>query len=690
MPEPIRLQQAVFGYREGHNLLASSVALAPKARHFLATMTDASGTETAAGFATAYTGLAVPETDYYALFCTWPAPDMPRPGCVWSHVLLIELSDLAQIEDLGALRALLRRPNVKSPIAEYEKLLTLSTSERAASSAAAPGTGAVLEALYGQADTGVVVLSESSKAWEETVFALWSQQWPRLRRNFAFSTGSLGDRRLAGANFDLQIAPANTERLWRRTASPTTLIEGPAVPRPANEATQGWLKTALDDLAGSSGQPAEFRPEKGGEGRDTLREFLCRYGSDFEKPRHAFVRLLTAYHELFKKEEGTWEHKLHAVGKTFPDKAEAVRLKEWLVTAPNSADEAETLERAWVVASFLLDALEADAYENVAFNHAEWATRLWCRKRNDVLTLFGRLVRHPEKTTTTAFARAIANALDPEEIPQISSRRPELVPIFVSHRPVLAQNPKTWELGMHTQWQIYEILESLKLGESEWSKVEAAMFIAATSTAVQEVVHKAGSHAMEGAFLWLESKVAQEYLPAQNWREALAEPATALLKEGKPLTSPQLALCAWLVPPGIVRKAVAATRQDVQTLACEFRTRVPKPLQDHTTFLLVTVGLREQTNAGLEPLIRSFFDVHESLAKSRSSWESWQILAPELPRLGIWRDWDRCAKLRRAVRDWLGKHGKLNCLMQVAESPEQRRLAARIAEDEPEAEEFLD
>lgn len=686
MPEPIRLQQAVFGYREGHNLLASSVPLAPKARHLLATMTDASGAETDPAFARAYTGLPVPETDYYALFCTWLAPEMPRPGCVWSHVILIELSDLARIENLGTLRALLRRPNVTSPITGYEDVMTLPEAKRRSRTGATASAAAVLAALYGKPDAGVVLLAESAEQWEDTVFALWSQQWPRLRRNFAFSTGSLGDRRLAGANFDLQIAPLSTGRLWHRNASPTTVIESNVSLQTPIDQGHAWLTIALKDLESEKGPP----PWPVSDDANTLRDFLCRYGSDIAKPRHAFSRLVTVYQAIFENEQQTLEQKLHAVGAAFPEKREALRLKEWLVAEPSMCSETEALERAWEVASFLLDAPEASAYESVTFNHAEWATRLWRHKRNEILSLFGRLVRHQEKPSTTAFAGAIANALEPEEIPEISSRKPELIPILVSYRPGLAQNSLTWEAGSHTQWQVYEALDGLNLDEGEWSKVEAAMLIAATSTAVREVVRKAGSRAMDGAFRWLQSKVAQEYLPAQNWREALAEPATCLLKEEKALTPSELALCCWMAPPDALRRFVSAARQDVQTLAREYRAKVPKPLQDHTAFLLVTVGLREPTDAGLEPLIRGFFEVHETLASMRASWESWQMLAPELPRLGRWREWDQCEKLRRAVRDWLGRHGKPGFLMQAADTNERRKLAARVADADTDSEEFLD
>src|SRR5437016_3929075 len=121
MPERLRIEQALFGYSDGHHLVAASVDFVPRVRQFLANVTDSSGPEKSDGFETAFTGLPVPETDYYALFCTWPAPEMPRPGCVWSHVLLVDLTDLARISDLSILRSLCLRPTVPPNLFDYEK-----------------------------------------------------------------------------------------------------------------------------------------------------------------------------------------------------------------------------------------------------------------------------------------------------------------------------------------------------------------------------------------------------------------------------------------------------------------------------------------------------------------------------------------------------------------------------------------
>jgi hypothetical protein len=70
----------------------------------------------------------------------------------------------------------------------------------------------------------------------------------------------------------------------------------------------------------------------------------------------------------------------------------------------------------------------------------------------------------------------------------------------------------------------------------------------------------------------------------------------------------------------------------------------------------------------------------EALATGGHSSESWWLLAPELPDLGWWRDWDRCEKLRRAVHRYLNSHGKSNRLFDFAKTPNERKIARKVAD----------
>ncbi|MEI9966909.1 MAG: hypothetical protein WDN67_04790 [Candidatus Moraniibacteriota bacterium] len=245
-----KINVALFGYREGHHLIASSVTFPAQVRQFLATVTDSSGSESPRGFQTAYTGIPVPDTHFYALFCTWPAPEMPRPGCVWSHVLLIDLADLARIPDLSFLKQYFRRPELPIEVTDFSLPLDVEIPERAASlnEESLFRADHLLRLLYGAPSASVAIMAPEGLSWEEPVFAVWSQQWPKLRRDFTFSTGSLGDRGQSGSAFDLQIAPQTSRRVWgRKTTYSSLVVDLADTPVVALE-DDAWLRVALEDL----------------------------------------------------------------------------------------------------------------------------------------------------------------------------------------------------------------------------------------------------------------------------------------------------------------------------------------------------------------------------------------------------------------------------------------------------------
>lgn len=681
MPDWMRIEQALFGYREGHNLMAASVPLAPQVRQFLATITDSSGPENAAGFEAAFTGLPVPETDFYALFRTWPAPEMPRPGCVWSHVILIGKANLAQIADLSLLKSLCVRPSLPLKISSYEAPISLDAVGAIEDTPAIfdrDRADFLLRALYEHPDVGVVVLDVQNASWELPLFNIWSQQWPRLRGVFAFSLGSLADRRLAGVAFDLQVAPLSSERLWRRTEAPTLVLNYSNLPaEPFTAPSTAWVNTALTDLQGAS--------------QNGFRQFLIDYGSDVGKPRGAYAKLAVAHENATNGRKADWTKLLRLIGGCFPSKTEAAQLKRTLTAVPKLLSSAEDLERAFTVATFLVSAPEAIAYDSDGFDFANLAPSLWKQKRDAITSLLSRLVRKEENCVASAFAAAIAKAVDSAALKFIADTHPELVPMMIGHCPALAFDVETWHLPGHVQSQIYEALSRLSLAQNEWAKVVGAMFIAATDVSVREAVGKAGSHAMQGAFRWLDHAIAEQILPSQFWREALAGSSAEVLGKSTALSPAELALCAWCVPSETVRHTLSASRADIQHLAQQPLESLPLPLRVPTAFVLATLGLRSKTEDGVRLLVKSFYPVHDALASARYSPESWSLLSPELPDLGRWRDWDRCKRLRRAVNDWLTRHLQTcNPLLQAADTPEHQELARRVSDGDDGASEFLD
>ena len=90
-----RLQQALHGYSDGHRQLALSTTLKLNDQKRLLALSDISGPGADLSPEGYLTGYPLTESGLFALGRTWPAPEMSRPGCVWTHTLLIDFSDLA-------------------------------------------------------------------------------------------------------------------------------------------------------------------------------------------------------------------------------------------------------------------------------------------------------------------------------------------------------------------------------------------------------------------------------------------------------------------------------------------------------------------------------------------------------------------------------------------------------------------
>ncbi|MGC2785604.1 MAG: hypothetical protein WA397_17585 [Roseiarcus sp.] len=259
------VDQALFGYADGHRQIASSVRLPPKDLFLLSSASDlASGARL--GEQDSYlSGLPLPESRRYALFRTWAAPEMPRPGCVWSHVLLLGPKISASIPALSEVLPFFRRP-FANETSSYGDPLEISTSRYVEPARA----DLISEIIAGYYTAGRAILSLDSgdpNEIENAVLAVWSQQWPRLRSSFSFCTASLSEnRRTDESEYSVQVAP----------------LDGPS-----SVGRERWVSFASADAALNKVTP--------------LRRFLWRYGRDIAASRRQYRMVV----DLYVRSEGT-------------------------------------------------------------------------------------------------------------------------------------------------------------------------------------------------------------------------------------------------------------------------------------------------------------------------------------------------------------------------------------------------
>jgi hypothetical protein len=273
----ILVHQALHGYNDGHRLISSSLSLDASDAHVMLVMSDLSGSGMKPSADGYLTGYPLEKSGKYVLARTWAAPEMPRPGCVWTHSLIIENADLAKLISAQVLLDILTRPTGADVRAVYGVPVSMPPQLKPNGIAPTERTEFLLQALYSFPTRQVVVEAAEPFADEQIATAIWMQQWPRLRRSFGFCTLSGMDRSGKGVVLDLQFVPEKDRQL--RSKFPNAVVADGAA------SSKGPLLLLADLAAPSS---------------STLREFLKRTGGDVDGGRRAMLPLCELHRSLLE------------------------------------------------------------------------------------------------------------------------------------------------------------------------------------------------------------------------------------------------------------------------------------------------------------------------------------------------------------------------------------------------------
>jgi len=245
--------QYLFGYDEGHRLLTGSRELDPATAVALLSATDAAMAD---GSTPLLTGLALEEESKYAFCVTWSADELPRPGAVWAHALLVGEAELSDPRTLEVLIGLPRRPAPGAAyLGRYRAPVVLDDVAPRTPGYLPPEPldrellGRLAFASY-DAGSGRTVAHEDLGDAAKALLALWRAQWPGLRAAFSFRTREVV--RPGTQEFDLTV---------------TRKIRGAGIEGAATTAADGeaaWLQRVVDDAAAAAPTP--------------LRDFLEAFG----------------------------------------------------------------------------------------------------------------------------------------------------------------------------------------------------------------------------------------------------------------------------------------------------------------------------------------------------------------------------------------------------------------------------
>lgn len=242
----MKVEQTLHGYNNGHHLIAGSINLPLDDADRMSYLSDWSGYVNPMDGETCYlTAYPLEKSHQYVIAKTWYAEEMSRPGCVWTHSLLVDLDSLGQDDDLYELLKLFRRPLVegddfRSYTLTQELKIEKNINKHPLIEGIEPTRLLFLSAGLLERNKPLVYAVEKETEFYEDFCMRLIQSIPNgILKDISICTGSANSRKIGTKFFNLQFVVGKGESLF------TELADNESRPV-ADKGFQFWLDSILD------------------------------------------------------------------------------------------------------------------------------------------------------------------------------------------------------------------------------------------------------------------------------------------------------------------------------------------------------------------------------------------------------------------------------------------------------------
>lgn len=629
------IEQTLYGYNKGHGLLASSFPVRPNNdSSLMSVLSDWTGFRDELGEDSYMTFYPLSNGEKYAFAKTWYAHEMERPGCVWTHTLIVDLNDMDRNFDFRVLEDYFRRPK-KDEYDFYQHKIKIDTFETRHSN--------VVFSMFD--DTSLLVLyllllgnnknlffymDNDQRAYDALCFYLLQYLPLDILKRVSMSTGSVSRRRLGSEDFSIQFTDNSTN---------ISLSNAPWKGKIAKENfTIGLL----------------YIFEQSKRENDTFPSLMRLFREDIKNEKEklfAFAMLMKELDTALNEKVGRNEYAkvLSLLEEYFPKQDEGIRLKSNFLSEKISSLYGNEEDYLFQIAS-----LKSDTFLHPLLTHfAQRLILLDKNSHNDFVDLVDKIakIEHPNETACKALLYAIDH-MDEEELLSLTNNNWEHI------LPLLNNNDRFFESGIWLRLpakQFNEIfllyyrhsLEFFKHWDELLKKVLASetlteekislqlvmnandavkiIFDSANSSQLSVISHFLLQSCMQkkqDIFCWLgKQKIINERV--ENFIIHQIDPTAIYVKETQS--------CSW--------RALLEADNGAKSI-------------DFYMYLYI-LAHNWQDAQSVEMLKHSFYHIYQELSKSKLSIKNWDRISCVTPNRYFIAKWDKCKILSRGLVDYL-------------------------------------
>jgi|GEM_PF-1634202 len=634
----IVINQTLHGYDQGHSLLKSSTQISTDAKRNLMIMSDMSGSSMLSGFEEYITGYPIKELNMYALAKTWNAPEMKRPGCVWTQTLLINFSDLYILEKISNLLQLFIRPSENLDIDYYSRPIDFNILGNLDSTINISGnnidptfTKEIIFQLY-STNNSILIQSHDALEYESIILSIWTQQWPRLKRNFSFCTGAISARTLNNKLLDIQIVPFKTDRIIMDNDNVTIL--NPDVN--LNVSKANWVDFIYDDLHSGSIK---------------LSTFFKTYGADVREERGALVSLVELFIYLNREKQVSVSEVIKTLSEHFPLPTDAFTLKKNILFNQNKIQFSAF--SFYNEESVLFELATTEFYDSFDFKNLEFAERfqiLFKNNHKSVLDILDQLISSNINPNGEIVLKAIAQVISERELELLNQNYRKLLLIFIFFNPELACNSRFWKVSISEQNENFSTL--LKTTNVNWQNVIGCL-LKIDARIDKEIIYYANIGIASNILNWVNSSESESDNLSYYWLDILKERPNEIL-EWISVNAISKNLLFQLIPQILNPNSQLIANSDINIwLKLISSDNLSLNYDDKIRFksFILALSFNIANSNIIHLLSYSFEDVYKAALASHLDYNSWKILEVHTKALSYWKDWDKCKKLRNALID---------------------------------------
>lgn len=629
------IEQTLYGYNKGHGLLSSSFPVRPNNdSSLMSVLSDWTGFRNELGEDSYMTFYPLSNGEKYAFAKTWYAEEMERPGCVWTHTLIVDLKDMDRNFDFRVLNDYFRRPQ-KDDYEFYQHKIEIDNFETRNSNVVFnmfddTSLLVLYLLLLGNNKNLFIYMDKAQRAYQALCFYLLQYLPLDMLKWISLSTGSASRRKLGSEDFSIQFTDNITN---------ISLSNAPWKGKIAKENfTIGLL----------------YIFEQSKRENDTFPSLIRLFREDIKDEKEklfAFAMLMKELDTALNEKVGEKEYAdvLSLLEKYFPKQNEGIRLKSNFLSEKISSLYGTEEDYLFQIAS-----LAKDSFLHPLLTH--FTQRLMVldkNSHNDYLDLMDKIakIEHPNETACNALLYAIDHMEEEELLRMANNNWKQILPF-------LNDNDRFFDSGMWLRisneqfndiFLLYcrrdfatfkywdELLKKVIASEALADENISSQLVINTNDAVQIIFDSANNPHLSviSPFLllscmqkkeefwgWLEKqKIINERV--ENFIIHQIDPTAIYVKESQS--------CSW--------KALLEADNG------------EKCIDFYLYLYLLAHNWKDRLS--VEMLKHSFYPIYQDLSKSKLSSKDWDRISRVTPNRYFIANWDKCKILSRGLVDYL-------------------------------------